>query len=195
MEDYLRTQLTLGRSARITSGFCWDWTHEPKDGRLVPDIRIDGWERPWNAYNANERRNIPSHKHWATRSGGFEQIGCVYTAQSFDWDYAGVIMGYDYTWCGDHWKAVNNADRQIWGAKRHYLIRNIYRVLASRGKHGVVLYSTDPATRELLTELGVPAVEPALNALREQHPQLAAPVARPLHQPDPVQGSLFEPGN
>ncbi|MCO6010045.1 DUF2075 domain-containing protein [Actinoallomurus purpureus] len=194
MEDYLRAQLALGHSARITAGFCWEWT-EPENGRLVSDVRIDGWERPWNAHKANERRNIPSYKHWATHPGGFEQIGCVYSAQSFDWDYAGVIMGGDYTWSGDHWKAVNNADRQVWGAKRHYLIRNIYRVLASRGKHGVVIYSTDPATREFLTELQVPALEPVSKALQEQHPELAAAGVRPRDEPDAVQDSLFELGN
>ena len=32
---------------------------------------------------------------WATEPGGIEQIGCVYTAQGFEFDYAGIIVGLD----------------------------------------------------------------------------------------------------
>lgn len=33
--------------------------------------------------------------YWATDPTGFEQVGCVYTAQGFEYDYAGVTMGAD----------------------------------------------------------------------------------------------------
>lgn len=182
IEDYLRAQVALRHSARITAGYCWDWTQKYIGGRLVADVRIDDWAWPWNAYKANKRRNIPDRTLWATDPHGFDQIGCVYTAQSFDWDYAGVIMGSDYTWAGDHWKSADNKDRATRGANRHRLIRNIYRVLATRGRHGVVLHSTDRATRDLLAELKVPPIQDALAALHRQHPDLAKPLPPPSVQ-------------
>ncbi|WP_344891433.1 DNA/RNA helicase domain-containing protein, partial [Nonomuraea antimicrobica] len=185
MEDYLRARVSLGHSARITAGYCWDWTHEYRAGRLASDIRIDDWARPWNAFKGSKRYKIPDRTLWATDPRGFEQIGCIYTAQSFDWDYAGVIMGYDYTWADDHWKSVNNKHRPTWGPNRHRLVRNIYRVLASRGRHGIVLYSTDRATRDLLAELKVPPVQDALAILYEEHPEAAKPPTQ-----SPVQEAL-----
>ena len=35
---------------------------------------------------------------WATDPAGFGQVGCVYTAQGFEYDYAGVILGPDLVW-------------------------------------------------------------------------------------------------
>ena len=32
---------------------------------------------------------------WAYRTEGVKQIGCIYTAQGFEFDYIGVIIGND----------------------------------------------------------------------------------------------------
>jgi hypothetical protein len=39
------------------------------------------------------------------------------------------------------------------------LVRNVYKVLLTRGLVGCVIYSTDPETRALLTKLGIPRSE------------------------------------
>ncbi|MFD0687369.1 DNA/RNA helicase domain-containing protein [Actinomadura fibrosa] len=192
MEDYLRLQIALNRTARITAGYCWRWTKEAQPGgRLADDIRIDGWKHPWNADKPISKNNIPGKDMWATDPHGFEQVGCIYTAQSLDWDYTGVIMGPDYTWRGNHWLAAKNQDPAAGGPDRHQLVRNIYRVLATRGKYGAILYSTDPGTRALLAELGVPPVTQARAALQEQHQDLAEAVARTDDHSNPTQGELF----
>ena len=41
---------------------------------------------------------IPKAQLWAHDPGGIGQIGCVYTAQGFEFDYAGVIIGTDLTY-------------------------------------------------------------------------------------------------
>ena len=41
------------------------------------------------------RKGIPKSQFWAYESGGVDQIGCVYTAQGFESDYARVIFGND----------------------------------------------------------------------------------------------------
>jgi len=35
---------------------------------------------------------------WATDPTGMEQVGTVYTAQGFEFDYIGVIFGHDLVW-------------------------------------------------------------------------------------------------
>ncbi|WP_243726023.1 DUF2075 domain-containing protein [Actinomadura rubrisoli] len=192
MEDYLRLQTALNRTARITAGYCWKWTKKVQPGgRLANDIRIDAWERPWNADKPIRKKKIPGKDMWATDPHGFEQVGCIYTAQSLDWDYTGIIMGRDYTWHGGRWLATKNEDPAAGGPDRHQLVRNIYRVLATRGKYGAIIYSTDPGTRALLAELGVPPVAQAKTVLDKQHHALAEAVARADDRSTPTQDGLF----
>ena len=73
----------------------------------------------------------------------------------------GVIIGPDLTWRGDHWQAnpTASADSQVRRAPEpdfDVLVRNVYKVLLTRGLIGCIIFSTDPETRALLTKLGVP---------------------------------------
>jgi hypothetical protein len=79
------------------AGFCWPWSDPYPSGFLVPDVRIGDWAMPWNA-KAEARRlapGIPKSDYWASDPGGIEQVGCIYTAQGFEFDYVGVIFGPD----------------------------------------------------------------------------------------------------
>ena len=52
---------------------------------------------PWNA-GAQARRlgpGIPKSDSWASAKEGSDQVGYVYTAQGFEFDYVGVIFGPD----------------------------------------------------------------------------------------------------
>ncbi len=83
---------------------------------------------------------------------------CVYTAQGFEYDWSGVIMGPDLVWRTDRWvpQPGRSFDTQV---KRSELadfdraVRNTYKVLLTRGMIGSVLYSTDPETQNLLAGL------------------------------------------
>ncbi|QVJ03485.1 DUF2075 domain-containing protein (plasmid) [Nocardiopsis eucommiae] len=174
MESYLRLRVALGNTARMTAGYCWPWSRKPvPGGGLVEDIQIGDWRYPWNS--AVPRKGIPGTSTWATDPRGLDQVGCIYTAQGLEWDYSGVIMGHDYTWTGSQWRARRGNDRKIWGKNLHSMVRNVYRVLATRGREGMVLYSTDAATRGLLASLGVPSLTPALERLREENPGVVVP--------------------
>ena len=48
---------------------------------------------------------------WASDPAGFGQVGCVYTAQGFEYDWNGVIIGPDLVWRTDRWVAVRPANR------------------------------------------------------------------------------------
>jgi hypothetical protein len=155
MEAGLRARLDLGYGARLAAGYCWPWSDPTPDSRLVPDVQIGDWARPWNLKGDRSVGGAPAAALWATDPAGFDQVGCVYTAQGFEYDYAGVIIGPDLVWRDGHWTAVRRANADpdfrntaaVGDAEFDRLVRNVYKVLLTRGLRGVSVYSTDEATR------------------------------------------------
>ena len=164
MELVLRRKLDEGWSARMTAGYCWPWSDPTPDGALVPDVAIDGWARPWNLRGERSVGGAPPAALWASQPGGFEQVGCVYTAQGFEYDWNGVIIGPDLVWRGNAWvtRREHNKDpdfrnrTRVSDAEFDRLVRNVYKVLLTRGMVGTVICSTDPETNEYLHSL-IPA--------------------------------------
>ncbi|GAB2811387.1 DUF2075 domain-containing protein [Actinocorallia aurea] len=159
MEKFLIARIEEGRSARIAAGYCWDWDKNPV-GELTKDIVIGDWRRPWNNPLGATLGSAPRSQLWASADGGFEQIGCVYTAQGLEYDWAGVIVGDDLVardgcLVTDRSKSADKTVRskKVSDERFDQLIRNTYYVLLTRGLRGVVVYSTDRETREYLREL------------------------------------------
>ncbi|MGK8487083.1 DNA/RNA helicase domain-containing protein [Nocardia asiatica] len=163
MEDFLRSKITPTVSARITAGYCWDWTPNPDaDGTLVPDIKIGDWSKPWNKYKdtIGGPNDPPPSWLWAHDPRGFEQVGCIYTAQGFEFNWAGVILGPEIL-VEDGRLVIHrdaNKDKQL--KRKHLydedfdlLIRNTYKVLLTRGMEGVVLYAVDKDTQDFISGL------------------------------------------
>jgi hypothetical protein len=163
MEDFLRSKITSSVTARITAGYCWDWTPEPEnDGSLAHDIKIDGWSKPWNyaSENVGGPNDPPPSWLWAHDPRGFEQVGCIYTAQGFEFDWAGVILGPEIGVEDQNLVVRRGANKdkklrskQLFDEDFDILIRNTYKVLLTRGMRGVVLYAVDPATQEFISGL------------------------------------------
>jgi hypothetical protein len=160
METFLEARRAEGYGARISAGYCWGWSPEPKPGDLLPaDVVIGDWARPWNLRGDRAVSGAPPSALWATDPAGFGQVGCVYTAQGFEYDWSGVIIGPDLVWRGNHWLTDRTASKDPVFKKStpdadvDRLIRNTYKVLLTRGMVGTVVYSTDPGTREKLREL------------------------------------------
>ncbi len=157
MEAMLADRLAEGYGARMTAGYCWRWS-DPKGGRLVPDVRVGDWARPWNNKSDRTVDGAPPTSLWATQDGGFGQVGCVYTAQGFEYDWNGVLLGPDLVWRGDRFVGVPTASkdpayRGAGPAEFDTYVRNIYKVLLTRGMVGTILTSTDAETCDLLHEL------------------------------------------
>ncbi len=159
MEELLRPALDRGESARLSAGYCWPWSKVDKDGPLVDDVRIGDWARPWNSPLDTWLPDAPPSALWATEEGGFEQVGCVYTAQGFEYDWSGVILGPDLVFRDDRLMVDHKAGRdpallrKPTDQEADSLIRNTYKVLLTRGMRGTFLYSTDTETQEFLTSL------------------------------------------
>lgn len=148
-------------TARMTAGFCWQWSDpvgKRDQKRLVDDVRIGEWSRPWNVKPGKNVPGLPDSDYWATDVRGLGQVGCIYSAQGFEYDWAGVIFGPDLVRRGDRWEArrepswdsvVKSASDSDFGD----LIRNTYKVLLTRGMKGVCVYSTDPETQAFLEQM------------------------------------------
>lgn len=155
LDELIRKRSDDGFSARLMAGFCWPWSHPDTDGTLVNDIKIGRFERPWNARPEATRlaAGIPKASLWAYDPGGVDQVGCIYTAQGFEFDYAGVIFGKDlvYNPQASQWEAEkdNSYDSALKRSKDQALelLKNSYRVLLTRGMKGCYVYFEDEATR------------------------------------------------
>ncbi|MGW5206502.1 DNA/RNA helicase domain-containing protein [Streptomyces griseoincarnatus] len=160
MEAFLEARRAEGYGARMSAGYCWRWSPEPKPGHPLPlDVVIGDWARPWNLRGERSVSGAPPAALWATDPAGFGQVGCVYTAQGFEYDWSGVIIGPDLLWRGDRWITDRTASKDPVFKKStpdadvDRLIRNTYKVLLTRGMVGTVVWSTDPETRAKLRQL------------------------------------------
>jgi uncharacterized protein len=158
LERLIRLRQSEGASARLAAGFCWQWSGPLPDGTLEPDVQVNGWEMPWNAKPDAGRlaQGIPKADFWASDPRGIEQVGCVYTAQGFEFDYIGIIWGRDLRfdlgagqWIGD---PTESADSPVKRSKGQFLdlVKNTYRVLLTRGLKGCYVYFLDDDTRNFV---------------------------------------------
>jgi hypothetical protein len=82
--------------------------------------------------------------------------GCIYTAQGFEYDYGGVILGADLVWRVDHLVAdrARSRDPIVKRAENFTeLAKHTYKVLLTRGLLGCAIYSVDPETQDFLHAL------------------------------------------
>lgn len=142
-----------GQSARMVAGFCWKWSYPLEDGSLINDVVIGEWKRPWNRRPHWKKQYKPeNHPYtlWAQTPVGEGQVGCIYSAQGFEFDHIGVIWGEDLVWRNGQWvsQKKRSFDRPVKGStKMLQLVRNAYRVLLTRGLRGAKLLILDPETR------------------------------------------------
>lgn len=154
LEDALKERLEKNSTARLVAGFCWPWSDPKSDGTLVNDVVIGEYVRPWNAKSDSGHLavGIPKESLWAYDSGGVNQIGCVYTAQVFEFDYVGVIFGTDLVyspqmadWTGDKTRSFDAVVKRS-GDRFVQMVKNTYRVLLTRGMKGCYVHFMDKDT-------------------------------------------------
>ena len=121
---------------------------------------------PWETNNRQAKgpfrdNYAPTANLWASHPKGINQVGCIFSAQGFEVDYVGVILGPDIKFDKVNRRivgipgmthSVGKGDKDF---DRH--IKNIYRVLMSRGKRGCFIYCCDAALAEYFKSLAVKA--------------------------------------
>lgn len=143
-------------SARMVAGFCWPWSKQlDPNGDLVKDVAIGDFAMPWETHgDITPPKGYVKWYEWAYKPEGIKQVGCIYTAQGFEFDYIGVIIGDDliYDEQTDSIKADINAtkDPTLKKSKENFEmhVKNIYRTLLSRGMKGCYVYFTNKETEQ-----------------------------------------------
>jgi DUF2075 family protein len=161
LEAFLSEKQEKGETARIAAGFCWPWSDPRPDGTLVADVEVGSWHRPWNLKSDRGIGGAPGSAFWATDPAGFDQVGCVYTAQGFEYEWSGVVIGPDLVARDGELATRRNESKDpafrskqaVSDREADRLIRNTYKVLMTRGMRGTMVYATDAETREYLAKL------------------------------------------
>jgi uncharacterized protein len=158
LDRLIRERAGEGSTARLVAGFCWPWSDPDDAGQLEPDVRVGEWSMPWNA-KADAARlgpGIPKSDFWASDPNGLDQVGCVYTAQGFEFDYVGVIFGPDLVyrpmegrWLGQRDQSHDRVVRRgVTESEFTRYVKSTYRVLLTRGLRGCYVYFMDAPTRD-----------------------------------------------
>jgi uncharacterized protein len=157
LQEMIAVKAAAGNtSGRMVAGFCWPWSDPMSNGNLVNDVQVGDWTMPWNAREGAGRlaKDIPKSNFWASDPNGINQVGCVYTAQGFEFDYVGIIFGPDlrYDWDTNQWigdkKRSHDSVVKRSGDKFIDLVKNTYRVLFTRGIKGCYVHFMDDGTRK-----------------------------------------------
>lgn len=154
-------------SARLVAGFCWPWSSTLNaDGTLVRDVKIGSFEMPWEARDTYQNSvklapGIPLWYMWPYDPNGINQIGCIYTVQGFEFDYIGVIFGndlrYDHSsnmWVAEKSKSYDPSLNKSALSDEEFMdyVKNVYRVLLSRGMKGCYVHFVDKGTKQFFQQ-------------------------------------------
>lgn len=148
-------------SARLMAGFCWPWSnHLSETGDLIKDVQIGDFAIPWETHRNFRASQIPhgycQWYQWAFRPEGIKQCGCIYTSQGFEFDYVGVIVGPDLRYDSQTDSLITDKsaskDPMLNRGDTDTYIRNIYRVLMSRGMKGCYVYFCDAKVKQFFLD-------------------------------------------
>jgi uncharacterized protein len=140
---------TQGQVARVLAGYAWKWSSasEGNADAEIEDVEIPEFDfrMPWNSRKVGTT--------WAIDDQGVGQIGCIHTSQGLEFDYVGVIVGNDLNFDSVTKNFSTNHEnyKDRTGKKGlkddpeklNKLVRNIYKVLLTRGMKGCYVYFMD----------------------------------------------------
>lgn len=142
---------------RVLSGITFEYhkkINDKKDTKYSKDydFEIDG-----HKYNWNEDFNDSS---FITDDKNIDKIGCIYTSQGHDLNFAGVIFGEDITYNPVEKRIEYHVDKfldkkskSIDLNKTIENIKNAYLVLLTRGVYGTYIYAVDKNLRDHIKSL------------------------------------------
>lgn len=165
--------------ARLVAGWCWKWSTDlQENGDLRHDVHIGEWAMPWETNSRQARKPYrdkyaPTANLWASHPMGINQVGCIFSAQGFEVDYVGVIMGPDITYdpsrqCIVAIPGCTNGVPNSADFESH--IRNIYRVLLSRGRKGCFVYCCNSELSEYIKRM-IPKVRVECSSAKREWQQ------------------------
>ena len=146
--------------ARIIEGYCWNWDKKEIDNSDYHDIKIGDFGISWNL----------GAKQTFAVDDSINEAGCIHSVQGLEFDYVGIIIGNDLLYKNN--KLITDfhnhasTDPSFKGIKKlekedslyanlvaDKLIRNIYRVLLTRGIKGCYVYCVDESLNSYFKNL------------------------------------------
>jgi DUF2075 family protein len=143
-----------GNKSRLLAGYAWKWTSS-KNGNQdsqVCDVEVPEFDfkLPWNSRRVGTT--------WAIDESGIGQVGCIHTSQGLEFDYVGVIIGDDlkfnvettsfYTEWSNYKDVKGKLKLKNDPERLNKLVKNIYKILMTRGMKGCYVYFTNKETSE-----------------------------------------------
>lgn len=142
---------------RILAGLSFNWRKKIRDKKSTLynqsyDFEIDGHQYCWNEdFNATD---------FITNDDNIDSVGCIYTSQGHDLNYAGVILGNDIKYNPDTKQIEYDIDKFVdtYSKSRNIdntitNIINAYLVLLTRGVYGTYIYAVDENLRNYIKSL------------------------------------------
>ena len=145
-KDGLGAMLASGIGARMTAGYCWRWSDPRSDGTLVHDVVVDGWSRPWNLKSARSVGGAPASSLWASDPAGVRVPVERRHPRTRPRVAVGVLAARRELNKDPDLRSRTSVD----DATFDRLVRNVYKVLLTRGLVGTLLYSVDAETQAML---------------------------------------------
>lgn len=154
--------------SRVVAGFAWDWIS--KNDKSLRDITIGQYSYMWNSTNQD----------WVNSTNAINEVGCIHSIQGYDLNYTGVIIGPELTMKDN--KIV--VDKQLYKDKKGKFalddpdqlkayVKNIYKVLMTRGIKGTYIYVCDDALRNYFKQFMVSFKDGRDNEYRIIHDNLS----------------------
>ena len=146
--------------ARIIAGYCWNWDKKEIDNSDYHDIKIGDFGISWNL----------GAKQTFAVDDSINEAGCIHSVQGLEFEYVGIIIGNDLLYKNNKLitdfhnhastdpsfkgiKKLEKEDSQYANLVADKLIRNIYRVLLTRGIKGCYVYCVDESLNNYFKNL------------------------------------------
>jgi DUF2075 family protein len=142
--------------SRLVAGYAWPWLS--RNDKAAIDIEIEGVQMQWNQVAVD----------WINSPTSVNEVGSIHTVQGYDLNYAGVIIGPDLGYDDETGRLVfnresyfdtkgkeNNPRLGITYSDEDLLefVKNIYRVLLTRGIRGTYVHVVEESLRQALMKL------------------------------------------
>ncbi len=142
MTEEIRKRNSEKGLSRLTAGYAWFWkTKNDLDNPYLFDIEEKNLKVKWNTKTED----------WVNSPGALREAGSIHTVQGYDLNYCGVIIGRDLIMEDGRIKFNRKSyfDKKTRNDEEMLVfIKNIYRVLLTRGIYGTYIYVCDEQLRD-----------------------------------------------
>lgn len=158
-EEIKKKNVEYNGLCRMLAGLSFYWRKKARDKKSTQynqdfDFEIDGHHYCWNEdFNACD---------FITNDGYIDRIGCIYTSQGYDLNFAGVILGDDISYNPETKQIEYHIDEFIDTYSKSLDIKktisniiHAYLILLTRGMYGTYIYAVDKNLREYIKGLMV----------------------------------------